>query len=76
MCPDRQVHPKGPKKQYKAYLHTTTTPHGYLVLHLAQEADDRLRFRYCIFPDEYLPTFYVDVIDETDKIELSLPSST
>jgi len=68
--------PKGPKNLYNAYLNATTKPHGYLVLDLAQDTDDRTRFRTCIFPDEYPPTFYVDVNDETDKIELSRPQST
>jgi len=75
MCLSRQVHPKGPKNLYNAYLNATTKPHGYLLLDLAQDTDDRLRFRTCIFPDEY-PTFNVDVNDETDKIELSRPQST
>ena len=44
------------------------------MLDLAQDTDDQLRFRICIFPDEYPPTFYLDVDDETDKIELSRPS--
>jgi len=48
-------------------LHDRTV---YLLLDLAQDSDDRLRFRTCIFLDEYLPIFYVDVSDETDKIEL------
>jgi hypothetical protein len=71
----RQVRPEVPKELYKAYLKAPKIPHGYLVLDLAQDTDDRLRFRTCIFTDE-CPTFYVDVSDETDKIELSSPSST
>ena len=70
----RQVHPKVPKKLYKAYVYVTTRPHGYLLIDWAQEPDDRLRFRTCISPDEYPPIFYVDVSDETDKIELSRPT--
>jgi len=71
MCLARQVHPEGPNQLYKAYLKATKRPHGYLVLDLAQDTDDRLRFRTHIFPEEYPPTFYVDVTDdETDKIEL------
>ena len=46
------------------------------MLDLAQDTDDRLRFRTHIFPDEYPPTFYVDVNDETDTTELSRPSNT
>ena len=75
MCLARQVHPEGPNQLYKAYLKATKRPHDYLVLDLAQDTDDRLRFRTHVFPEEY-PTFYVDVTDETNKIELSRPSST
>jgi hypothetical protein len=77
MCLARTVHPEGPNQLYKAYLKATKRPHGYLVLDLAQDTDDRLRFRTHIFPEEYPPTFYVHVTDdETDKIELSRPSRT
>ena len=77
MCLDRQVHPKGPNQLYKSYLKAYKRPHGYLVLDLAQDTVDRLRFRTHIFPDEYPPTLYVDVTDdETDRIELSRPSIT
>jgi hypothetical protein len=69
----RQVHPEFPNELYKAYLNATTRPHGYLLTDLAQDRDDRFRFRTCIFPDEYPPTSYVDVSNETDKIELSGP---
>jgi hypothetical protein len=71
MCLSLQVHPKGPNQLYKAYLKVTKGPDGYLVLDLAQDTDERLRFPTHIFPEVYPPTFYVDVTDdETDKIEL------
>jgi len=74
MCLARQVQPDGPNQLYKAYLKATKRTHGYLVLDLSQDTDDRLRFRTHIFPDEYPPIFYVDVTgDKTDKIELSRP---
>ena len=77
MCFARQVHPEGPNQLYKAYLNSTKTPHGSLLLDLAKDTDDRLRFRTHIFREEYPPTFYVDVTDdETDIIELSRPSIT
>jgi len=47
-----------------------------LVLDLAQDTDDRLRFCTCIFPDECPPTLYVDVNYETDKSDLSRPQIT
>jgi len=77
MCMARQVHPECPNQLYKAYLNATKRPHSYLVLDLAQDTHDRLRFRTHIFLEEYPPTFYVDVTDdETDKIELPRSSST
>ena len=70
----RHVHPEGPNQPYKAYLKATKIPHSYLVLDLAQDTDDRLRFRTHILPEQYPSTFYVDVTDiETDKIELFTP---
>jgi hypothetical protein len=62
-----QGYPECPNKPFKAYLKATRSPHGYLLLDIAQDTDDRLRFRTCIFPVEYPPTFYVNVINETDK---------
>jgi hypothetical protein len=77
MCMARQVHPECPNQLKKAYLNATKRPHSYLVLDLAQDTHDRLRFRTHIFLEEYPPTFYVDVTDdETDKIELPRSSST
>ena len=77
MCLARQVHPEGPNQLYKAYLKATKSSHVYLVRDLAQDTDDWLGFRTHTFPDEYPPTFYVDVTDfETGKIELSRPSIT
>jgi len=65
MCLARQV------QLYKVYLEAIKN------LDFAQDTDDRLRFRTHIFPDEYPPTFYVELTDdETDKIELLRPSST
>jgi len=64
----RQVHPEVSNLLYKAYLNVTTRPHGYLLLDLAQDTDDLLRFPTCILPDEYPTTFHVDVNNETDKI--------
>jgi hypothetical protein len=70
----RQVHPEFPNQLYKAYLNATTRPHGYLLLDLAQDTDGLLRFPACIFHDENPQTFYVDVSNVSDIIELSRPS--
>ena len=75
MCLARQVESEGPNKLYNAYLNATKRPHGYLVIDFAPDTGDRLRIRTCIFPDEYPATFYVDVNDDTDKIELSRPTT-
>jgi hypothetical protein len=40
---------------YKAYLDATQRPHGYLVLDLFEDTDDRLRFQTNIFSTEYPP---------------------
>jgi len=48
----RQVYPVNSNSLYKAYLDATRRPHGYLLLDLSQERDDRLRFRTDIFPTE------------------------
>ena len=53
-----QVYPEDSAGLYKAYLEATTKPHGYLVLDLSQDTDDRLRFRNNIFADEVPPAFY------------------
>jgi len=69
------LHPQDSESLYKASLDATRRLHGYLLLDLSQDTDDRVRFRTFIFPTEY-PTFYVDIDDETDKVELSRHSST
>jgi len=40
----RQIYPKSSNSLYKAYLDAHQRPHGYLILYLSQEMDDRLRF--------------------------------
>jgi hypothetical protein len=72
----RQVFPEDNNGLYKAYLDATQRPHGYLVLDLSQDTDDRLRFRTNIFPSEYPPVIYAAVGHEKDKIKLEHPSAT
>jgi hypothetical protein len=62
----RQVLPEDSKGLYQAYLDATQRPHGYLVLDLAQDTDNRLRFRTNIFPLEYPPAVYAEVGNETN----------
>jgi hypothetical protein len=58
----RQVYPEDSNRLYESYLDATRNPHGYLLLDLAQDTDERLRFRTLIFPSEvtvvYAPVGY------------------
>jgi hypothetical protein len=62
----RQVYPEDSNGLYESYLEATRKPHGYLLLYLAQDTDDRLRFRTNIFPSE-ITVVYAPVGDETDR---------
>jgi hypothetical protein len=57
MCLSRQVHTEGPNQLYKEYLKATKRPHGYFVLDLEQDTDDRLRFRPTYSPKDILLHF-------------------
>jgi hypothetical protein len=46
---ERQVLPHDSKGLSDAYLNATEEPHGYLVLDLSQDTNDRLRFRTCTY---------------------------
>jgi hypothetical protein len=63
-CLARQVYPEGINGLYESYLDATQMPHGYLLLDLAQDTDDCLRFRTHIFPSEvtvvYAPVTLMD----------------
>jgi hypothetical protein len=67
----RQVHPQNSDSLYEAYLDATEKPHGYFILHFAQETDDLLRYRTSVFPGEGPVVCYAQLDHETDKIELS-----
>ena len=66
----RQVLPEDSQGLFAAYLDATRRPHGYLLLDLAQDTDDRVRFRTNIFPSEHRPIVYAKIGDETDKVKL------
>jgi len=72
----RQVYPENSASLYKAYLDATKRPHGYLLLDLSQDTDDRLRFRTDIFPTEQTIVYSPTISDEASEIELSRPSRT
>ena len=71
-----QVFPEDSEGLYRAYIYATRKPHGYLVLDLSQDTDDRLRFRTHIFPGEGPPIIYAAINNETNKVALSHPPST
>ena len=71
-----QLYPENSASLYKAYLDATQRPHGYLLLDLSQDTDDRLRFRTDIFPTEQTIVYSHSISDEAGEIELSRPSST
>jgi len=48
----RQVYPENSTSPYKAYLDAIKRPHGYLLLDLSQDTNDRLRFQTNIFPTD------------------------
>jgi hypothetical protein len=72
----RQVLPHDSKGLSDEYLHATEAPHGYLLLDLSQDTEDRLSFRTCIFPNEAPPKVYVDIGNETHKGKLPHSSIT
>jgi len=72
----RQVYPENSASFYKAYLDVTQRPHGYLLLDLSQDTDDRLHLRTDIFPTEKTIAYSFPINDEASEIELSHPSRT
>jgi len=64
----RQVYPENSASLYKAYLDATQRPHGYLLLDLSQDTDDRLRFRTDIFPTEQTIVYSPSISDEASEI--------
>ena len=48
-----QVLPEDSSGLFKAYLDATKRPHGYLLLDLTQDSEDRYRFRTNVFPREH-----------------------
>jgi len=71
-----QFYPESSASLYKPYLEATHRPHGYLLLDLSQDNDDRLRFRTDIFPTEQTTVYSPSISDKASEIELSRPSST
>ena len=59
---------------YNSYLKATRRPQGSLMLNLAQNRDELLRFRTDIFPS--VRVVYAPVGDETVMDELIPPAST
>ena len=72
---DLQVYPENSASLYTAYMDATQRSHGYQLLDLSQDTDDRLRFRTDTFPTEQT-IVYSSISDEASEIELSRPSRT
>jgi hypothetical protein len=72
----QQVYPEDSGSLYNAYLDATSRPHGYLILDLAQDTNDGLRFRTSILTSEHPPIISSDIgNDEACNIELFCPPS-
>jgi hypothetical protein len=72
----RQVYPENSKSLYDAYLEATEKPHGFLLLDLAQDTDERLRFRTHIFPDEKPVKLFVPTTGVRSNETIQLSHST
>jgi len=72
----QQLYPEDSNNLYRAYIDATEKAHGYLMLDVSQDINDKFRFRTRIFPTEYPPAFYAYIKDEKDKVELSYTRST
>ena len=70
-----QVLPEDSSGLFKAYLDAMTRPHGYLLLDLTQDSEDRYRFRTNVFPHEYPPIIYV-ALDDDEESKGKLSHST
>lgn len=66
----RQVYPEDSHSLYRQYLDATKRPHGYLLLDLAQDTNDLVRFRTDIF-NPHDSTVYAPVDHEKDKVEFT-----
>ena len=65
----RQVYPENPASLYEKYLEATQSPHGYILLDLAQDTPDLIRFRTNIFPPD-ITVVFAPVKNNEDKIQL------
>jgi len=63
----RQDYPENSTSLYTAYLDATLKPHGYLLLDLTQDKDDRLRFRTNIFRTE--ETIIYSPMDDDERVK-------
>jgi len=69
------VLPEDSSGLFKAYLDATKRPHGYVLLDLTQDSEDRYMFRTNVFPREQPPIIYVAIGDEESKGTLSHSTS-
>jgi len=66
-----QVYPEDNIGLFKAYLDANCRTHSYLILDLAQDSHDGLRYSTNIFPTEYPPVVYSDIGGDACEIQLS-----
>ena len=71
----RQVYPENSHSLYEQYLDATKRPHGYLLLDLAQETNDLLRFRTDICNPNF-NVVYAPVDNDKDQIKLPRSACT
>jgi hypothetical protein len=61
-----QVYPEDSTSLHRAYLDATQQSHGYLLLDLLQDSNNRLLFRSNIFLSEYPPVIYAAEVVDVD----------
>lgn len=65
----RQLYPENPSELVKVYKEATSLPHGYLLIDLAQETPEALRFRTQIFNGNFTVVYCpVSLLTESDGI--------
>jgi len=66
-----QVLPEDGTGLFTAYLDSTERGHGYFLLDITQDSEDRHTFRTNVFPHENPPIIYIAIDDDMNKGEIS-----
>lgn len=65
----RQIHPENPAELVRVYIDATSRPHGYLLIDLAQDTPELLRFRTNIFNSDFSICYCsMKLLSESDGI--------